>query len=403
MSLLLAKSPTMPLRSVELYAGAGGLGLGLARAGFNHEIVAERDTEACDTLRLNQRLGHQHVRHWPIHEVDVRSLDLSAIAPNLDLLSGGPPCQPFSIGGKGLGAHDERDMWPWTVKAVRTLAPRSFAFENVRNLVSSHADYLRYIELQLAFPEMGRGSDESIAQHCERLTRYFQHGRPDGLWYRVCHALIDAADLGAPQHRDRVIIVGLRSDLDASWQAPAATHSADELFHDKWISGAYWKRHDLARPEPVGRDLLRLRKANSEPLMLDMFARKAAHRTLRDALEGLPEPTEQEADGFSGHVRPPREARAYKGHTGSPLDQPAKALRAGVHGVSGGENMIDFGQDRYRHFTVREAARLQTFEDGFHFAGSWSTGLKVLGNAVPVVMSEEIGTSLHRILAATLH
>ena len=77
-------------------------------------------------------------------------------------------------------------------------------------------------------------------------------------------------------------------------------------------------------------------------------------------------------------------AKAYPGHTGSPIDEPSKALKAGVHGVPGGENMIRYPDGRVRYFTVREAARIQTFPDNYALHGAWSEAMRQLGNAVPV-------------------
>lgn len=382
-------------RSVELFAGAGGLGMGLARAGFDHEIVVERDSDACATLRHNKSRGHNLVREWNVVEADVRNADLSAVAAGIDLLSGGPPCQPFSIGGRHAGSFDSRDMWPWTVEATRKLQPRGFLFENVRNLASpTFKPYLDYVLLQLSYPELLIASGETIESHADRLGRYHIEGKPSGLWYRTKSYVANAADHGVAQNRHRIFIVGVRSDNTTDWTAPAETHSVAALEHSKWISGAYFDRHSLARPEPDEATNKRLRMHNQKPP--EGFNLKP-HRTLRDAIGDLGEPDAINTR-FRNHEPPPREARAYHGHTGSPLDLPAKAIRAGDHGVSGGENMIDFGNGAYRHFTAREAARLQDFDDEFEFPSVWSAALKQLGNAVPVGLSYTIGLSIAQTL-----
>jgi DNA (cytosine-5)-methyltransferase 1 len=111
-------------------------------------------------------------------------------------------------------------------------------------------------------------------------------------------------------------------------------------------------------------------------------------RTVRDALRGLPEPVDRQGHpDFFDHVGNPG-ARSYPGHTGSPYDQPAKTLKAGDHGVPGGENMLRRDDGSVRYFTVREAARLQTFPDSYAFAGAWTEGFRQLGNAVPVRLAE---------------
>ena len=87
-------------------------------------------------------------------------------------------------------------------------------------------------------------------------------------------------------------------------------------------------------------------------------------------------------------------AKSYVGHTGSPLDLPAKTLKAGDHGVPGGENMLVNPDGSVRYFTVRESARLQTFPDGFYFHGSWTETMRQLGNAVPVLLARTVAASV---------
>src|SRR5665213_2454336 len=134
------------MRSIELFAGAGGLGLGSSRAGFRTEAVIEWDRYCCDTLRENRDRGTEPVAHWPLFHGDVRDFDYSSIKGDLDLVSGGPPCQPFSLGGKHAGHLDPRDMFPQAVRAVRELRPRAFLIENVKGLTrSSFSSYFEYI------------------------------------------------------------------------------------------------------------------------------------------------------------------------------------------------------------------------------------------------------------------
>jgi DNA (cytosine-5)-methyltransferase 1 len=221
--------------------------------------------------------------------------------------------------------------------------------------------------------------------------------------YRVSVATLTATDYGVAQKRSRVFLVGVRDDVARRWEAPSATHGARELNVAKWITGEYWRRHGLPMPEMDASASAFLRRHNQDGGSEDLFApRLEPHLTVRDALVGLPDPAGG-SGGHPDHEAAPREARAYKGHTGSPIDEPSKTLRAGVHGVSGGENMIDYGEGaadlRYRHFTVREAARIQSFDDGYRFPGTWSDGLKQLGNAVPVGLGQAVGRSLARVLS----
>jgi DNA (cytosine-5)-methyltransferase 1 len=99
------------MQSAEIFAGCGGLALGMSRAGFRHRYMAEFDQDAVATVLHNKAKGVEHVRDWPMGLQDVREIDWKAL-PSLDLVSGGPPCQPFGIGGKKHGQDDHRDMWP---------------------------------------------------------------------------------------------------------------------------------------------------------------------------------------------------------------------------------------------------------------------------------------------------
>ena len=113
---------------------------------------------------------------------------------------------------------------------------------------------------------------------------------------------------------------------------------------------------------------------------------------MRDAIGDLPDP-QLGASGYSDHKFQPG-ARSYAGHTGSPLDEAAKTLKAGVHGVPGGENMLRRPDGSVRYFSIRESARLQTFPDDYRLHGSWTEAMRQLGNAVPVMLAEAIGKDL---------
>lgn len=122
--------------------------------------------------------------------------------------------------------------------------------------------------------------------------------------------------------------------------------------------------------------------------------------TIRDALKDLPDPRSDEASAIANHLFQPG-ARRYVGHTGSNLDDPAKTLKAGDHGVPGGENMIAFPDGGVRYFTVREAALIQTFPRDFIFSSSWTVNMRQIGNAVPVSLAEVVARSIARTLAGT--
>jgi DNA (cytosine-5)-methyltransferase 1 len=386
------------MRSVELFAGAGGLAMGMANAGFRHAAVIEWNRDACETFRENQRHHAHAVEGWPLIEGDVRHIDYSQLTKDVMVVSGGPPCQPFSLGGKHGGFRDDRDMFPEAVRAVRELRPRAFIFENVKGLLrQTFANYFEYVILQMSHPSFIRKKSESWQEHRARLERHHtaKRGRAE---YNVVFRLVNAADYGVPQKRERVFIVGFRSDLDAKWSFPEATHSEDSLLHAQWVTGEYWDLHKIAarrRPKRARRHEGRVARLRNESL-IDTRSR---WRTVRDAIGDLPNPERGRGGGVgvANHIVNPG-ARSYPGHTGSPLDEPAKTLKAGDHGVPGGENMLARPDGSIRYFTVREAARLQTFPDGYVFQGAWSEAMRQLGNAVPVKLAESIASTVARTL-----
>jgi DNA (cytosine-5)-methyltransferase 1 len=384
------------MRSVELFAGAGGLAIGMANAGFHHAAVVERDADACATFRENQsRLWS--AAEWPLIEGDVRSFDYANLG-DVTVVSGGPPCQPFSLGGKHRGYRDERDMFPEAVRAVRSLKPKAFVFENVKGLTrATFASYFGYIQLQLMHPSLIRGPHESWTEHRNRLEK--QHTSSSAAEYNVVAQLLNAANYGVPQKRERVFFVGFRTDLGIEWSFPQPTHSEGALLSDQWVTGSYWDRHRISsRRQPAMPAKLTSKVENLRNGRL-FEPQGRAWLTVRDAISDLPDPR-RGGCSFANHVFVPG-ARSYAGHTGSPIDEPAKTLKAGDHGVPGGENMLLDTDSSVRYFTVREAARLQTFPDNYVFPGSWSENMRQLGNAVPVRLAEVVARSVASALSGS--
>ncbi len=386
------------MRSVELFAGAGGLAIGMANAGFQHAAVVEWDHDACETFRENQRHHAHAVEGWPVHEVDARSFNFGPLGQDIAVVSGGPPCQPFSMGGKHQGHRDDRNMFPEAVRAVRELMPKAFIFENVKGLTrKSFASYFSYIHLQLQYPELSRRKGENWMQHRARLEQHHSSNK-GAATYNVLFNVLNAADYGVPQKRQRVFFIGFRSDVGARWSFPDPTHSEDALLVSKWVDGTYWDEHGISRkrrPEVSPRYAKRVGLLRSTPSLLTLDR----WRTTRDALSSLPDPESERDHGIPNHVFTPG-ARTYVGHTGSALDESAKTLKAGYHGVPGGENMFVKDDGTVRYFTVRESARLQTFPDEYEFHGSWSQTMRQLGNAVPVKLAEVVACSVAASLEA---
>ncbi|QEZ45237.1 DNA (cytosine-5-)-methyltransferase [Cupriavidus oxalaticus] len=369
-------------RSVELFSGCGGLAFGLAFAGFKHDLLVEWDDHACNTVNFNKARRLRQVSNWPLAHADVRDIEWERYR-GTDLVAGGPPCQPFSVGGKAAGDQDKRDMWPEAIRAVREIQPRAFIFENVRGLLRpAFSDYVNWIVAYLENPELVRGPMEPHLDHLSRLR-----AARDSASYEVRVIPVNAADYGAPQKRNRVLVVGMRKDIGALPDFPAPTHSQERLVWDKWVSAEYWEGHGLPRPADSlipnheARILRKLRLRNERPT-------EKAWLTCRDAFSGLGEPSIRH--DTPNHIYQPG-ARVYPGHTGSPIDEPAKALKAGVHGVPGGENMLAREDGSVRYFSIREAARLQGLPDEYQFPGSWTESMRQIGNAVPTQLAHFVG------------
>ena len=177
--------PSKRLATLEICAGAGGQSLGLERAGFDHALAVEIDSDAAATLKLNRP-------HWDVHHGDVREINGKDYR-GVDLLSGGVPCPPFSIAGQQLGASDERDLFPEALRLVSEVRPRAVMIENVRGLAGDRFKAYR-------------------ASIVEKLHK---------LGYEADWRLVKASDFGVPQLRPRFILVAMKTDLFSRFNWPA--------------------------------------------------------------------------------------------------------------------------------------------------------------------------------------
>ena len=367
------------MKSLEIFSGTGGLAKGLELAGFEHASFVEFNKHACASLREN--FDPEIIFHGDIADFDLNQLS------NIDIVAGGPPCQPFSMGGKHQAHEDSRDMFPYAIRAIEKLQPKAFFFENVKGLLrATFSEYFNYIILRLSFPHIEIKMDEEWPDHLARLKNTKSKSF-DGLKYDVSFKLINAADYGVPQKRERVVIIGTRSDLNINWNFPKSSHSEDRLNWDKYVTGEYWKNHDVpVKNNEKLKNLLEQKYGIFPP-------EDQAWQTIRDALKGVPHPAEPHS--IDDHIFRGG-ARTYAGHTGSEIDEPAKTIKAGGHGVPGGENMIRYEDGSVRYFTVHEAKLIQTFPKDFIVTGAWSEALRQIGNAVPVKLSKVIGDHLYQ-------
>ena len=195
------------LTALEICAGAGGQALGTERAGFKHVALVEIEPDYCATLIRNRP-------SWNVINADLHEFDDGEYV-GVDLLAGGVPCPPFSIAGKGLGADDERDLFPQALRLIEDIKPKAVMLENVRGFLSTQ------------FSEYREHILESIRSY----------------GYRVWISLLNASDYGVPQLRLRAVIVALRNDIDVEFTFPSG--------------------EDYAEPLTVGETLKDLMEANS--------------------------------------------------------------------------------------------------------------------------------------------
>ncbi|MDR1615826.1 MAG: DNA cytosine methyltransferase [Syntrophomonadaceae bacterium] len=374
------------MNSLEIFAGGGGLALGVTVAGFAHVSLIEWDTNSAKTLYHNHKqFGFNNEKEWIFND-DIHNVSFSSYQDKIDLLSGGPPCQPFSIGGKHRAYNDKRDLFSEATRTLAEIRPKAFIFENVRGLLRKNfSKYFSYIILQLTYPEIVKKENEKWIEHLARLEQYHTSTSEKSLHYKVVFRLLNAADYGIPQKRERVFIIGFRSDINGNWSFPIATHSEEALHYEKYISKKYWEKHSVKYPNKY------------EPVNASLFdpPEKKPWVTVRDAIGDLPNPTE--TNNYYNH-KFQGGAKAYPGHTGSVMDEPAKTIKAGAHGVPGGENMIVLDDGALRYLTVREAARIQTFPDNYFFPCSWTESMRQIGNAVPVKLGAIVADSVKRTL-----
>lgn len=251
-------------RVVELCAGAGGLALGLERAGFEHVALIERNKNAVATLRAN-RPG------WNVVEADVRKVDFTQYQnQRIDLLAGGLPCTPFSTVGQKKGRHDENDLLREGIRAVQEIRPKAFLFENVEGLLHSrHADYVAFILREFA-----------KAGYVAEINR------------------IDAADYGVAQNRSRIMLVGMRKDLAGPFRMPRkfpelATNMgivlADLMTEAGWSGAEPWLQS--MRDRDYRADTIRGYQGSAR----DGEAVRALKRQIRYAPPAKAAPTDEEA------------------------------------------------------------------------------------------------------------
>jgi len=332
-----------PYSSVELFAGGGGLALGMEQAGFRHLLLNEYDHNACETLRMNRP-------QWNVVEGDIHDVDFTGYRDRIDFLSGGFPCQAFSFAGKRLGFEETRGtLFFELARAVSEIRPKVFMCENVRGLqehdggrtLSVIADVIAELGYTLVPPRVLKA-----------------------IMYKV------------PQKRERLILVAVRNDFASrvNYQWPSPYHRVMTL-RDAFFAGDLYST-DV--PESEGQQYPEKKKK--------VMAQVPMGGDWRD----LPEDVAKEYMKGSYFLGGGKTGMARR----LSLDEPSLTLTC----APAQKQTERCHPVETRPLTVREYARIQTFPDDWKFAGNMSAQYKQIGNAVPVNLAAAIGRSLVRLL-----
>lgn len=334
------------MECVSLFSGAGGLDLGFRAAGFSMISSVEQDVDCCATLRAN---GFDHVSEANV-ETWLESEDASRLRPAV--VVGGPPCQPFSksaywSSSSAQGLVDERaDCVRTFVRAVSKLRPSCFLIENVPGFVTA-------------------GGVEFVEQALNRL-------RPEGLDYKFAWRVLNCADYGVPQKRQRFFGVG---SLQAGFQFPAETHSSSHLTAWDALQGLRPTRKEELRPKGRWADLL---------------------------------PTIPEGQNYLWHTAKGGglELFGWRTRYWSFLQKLSKSEPSPTIVATPAQDAGPFHWTN-RHLSTDELAALQTFPRSYEFCGTRVARRRQIGNAVPPLMSEILARQIAQHLGAattgTLH
>ncbi len=336
-------TPAREYSSVELFAGAGGLALGMSRAGFQHVLLNEFNHDACETLRLNKP-------HWNVLEGDVHDVDFTPFRGLVDLLTGGFPCQAFSYAGNKGGFEDTRGtLFFELARAVNEIRPKVFVAENVRGL-STHDGGRTMTTIRQAIADLG--------------------------YTLVEPRVLQAIKYQVPQKRERLILVAIRNDYAqrVNFKWPEPYHRIMTL-RDAFYEGELFP---CDVPESEGQKYPEKKKKVMELVPMGGY------------WKDLPEDVQQDYMGASYFLGGGKTGMARR----LSLDEPSLTLTC----APAQKQTERCHPTETRPLTIREYARIQTFPDEWQFSGNLAAQYKQIGNAVPVNLAYAIGRSLIRLL-----
>ena len=335
--------PQRPYQLLELFAGAGGLAIGMEQAGFESVLLNEIDAAACKTLRKNRP-------QWNVVEGDIANIDFTPFHNQIDILSGGFPCQAFSYAGKKLGFEDTRGtLFFEFARAVKETNPKVFVAENVRGLLAH---------------EEGK-TLETITNIIDELG-----------YYLVPPRVLKAVFYKVPQKRERLFLIGIRKDLanQVEFHWPSPYHriltlqdalKAGELYPDD-VPASQGQKYPQRKAE--------------------IMEQVPAGGYWKDLPDDLQREYMQKSYFLGGGKTGMARRLAWDEPSLTLTCAPAQKQTERCH------------PEETRPLTVREYARIQTFPDDWQFEGSLGAQYKQIGNAVPVNLAYAVGRSLIKLL-----
>ena len=333
--------PLNEYKVLELFAGAGGLAVGMEKAGLKCVALNEIDKHACETLRTNRP-------NWNVYEGDIKNFSFFSYHNQVDVVTGGFPCQAFSYAGKRLGFEDARGtLFYEFARVVKEVNPPICIGENVKGLLS----------------------------HDNGKTLQGMISILDEIGYNVVPVeVLKAINYKVPQKRERLILVGIRKDVDVKYEYPKPYKKIYNL-KDALKKGDLF---DTDVPKSNG-----VKYPESKKNVLDLVPPKGYWRD-------LPLEIQKDFMGASFYLGGGKTGMARR----IGWDEPCLTLTC-----SPAQKQTErCHPDETRPFTVREYARIQTFPDNWHFSGPISQQYKQIGNAVPVNLGREIGYSIIKFL-----
>ena len=335
-------TPVSRFTSVELFAGAGGLALGMEKAGFDHLLLNEFDHSACETLRHNRP-------NWNVVEGDIHDIDFTPYRDSIDFLSGGFPCQAFSYAGKRLGFEETRGtLFFELARAVKEIHPKVFMGENVKGLLEHD----------------GGKTMETIKNVISELG-----------YTLIKPRILKALQYDVPQKRERIILIAIRNDI-----APFVDFKWPDVSSEvRTLRDAFYKGnlYDTDVPESEGQQY-----PESKKRIMNLVPEGGDWRD-------LPEDVAKEYLKGSFYLGGGKTGMARR----LAMDEPSLTLTC-APAQKQTERCHPF---ETRPLSVREYARIQTFPDSWEFKGNLTSKYKQIGNAVPVNLAWAIGRSLIRL------